>query len=177
MYKRKYATILPSLPRYRWRYLKIRIFYSNSSYGTSTASHLITTNSPCQDVVNQLQQLTNNYNKSPHCIQQRKPTNTQNTLFQDSTSFSSSSTTPSIPLTTIPYPSYHDYIFNTNHNPSTNTTTTTINHHQSPAIPPPTTPSAQSNAENIGSIHLKSTTIKARSTTFVQSPQYQSDSS
>ena len=95
-------------------------------------------------------------------------------MFQDSTSFSSSSTTPSIPLTTIPYPSYHNYTFNTNHNLSTNTT---INHLQSPAISLPTAPSAKSNVANIGSIHLKSTTIKTRSTTSAQPPQYQSESS
>ena len=153
-------------------------FYYNYPYDTYTPSNLLTTKSLYQDIVNQLQQLTYNYNNSPNFIQQCYSTTKWNTFINNSTSSSSASTTRSILLTTIPSPSYHDYTFNTNHNPNKNTTTTNITLLQTLSTPTTTTPSPTSqNVANIWGTSLTPTTLKSWPTTSKQPPKYTSDSS
>ena len=86
--------------------------FSNSSSDTSTPFPPLTSNSPYQDVVNWIQQLTHSYNNSSYFIQKPTSTSNRNTFLHDSTSSLSNSNTSTAPLAIIPLPSYHDYTFN-----------------------------------------------------------------
>ena len=113
-------------------------FSSSTSFDTPKLFQHLTMNSLYQEVVNQLQHLTHNYNNSPYLTQTKQSTPNRTTFLNDSTSSSSNSTTFGIPFTSIPTPLYHDYTFN-NNNSSQNTININVNHLQPPVTPTVTT--------------------------------------
>ena len=81
-------------------------------------------------------------------------------------------------VATIPSQSYHDYTFNTSHNPKKNTITTNTTHLKPLDSPTTTTSSTTSqNAANIWGTSLTPTTLKSRPMISKHSPKYSSDSS
>ena len=80
--------------------------YSSSSfcYTYSIPSIIFNINSPYQDIVTNLQNLTHEYNTSSHLPHQHKTTTNQNSFPNDSIASSSDSTSSFIPLTFFPIP-------------------------------------------------------------------------
>ena len=135
-------------------------------------------NSLYQEVVNWLHRLTHNYNNSPYLTQTQQSTHNRLIFLNDSTSSFSNSTTTGIPFASISTPSYHNYTFNNNNNPSQHIINTNVNHLQ-PLVTPTITTRFYTlkTSDSIYSNNHIPPTPTDRSTTSTSPPDYQYDNS